>query len=228
MPLGQVCSELRHGVLLGLITGAPVSIEQSPPELSREMDTLAAEYAGRFRGYRPAEIPGLQPARKLYRSLQIDPTRTRPSSEALLRRALRGKPIPRILNAVDVCNLCSLEFLLPIGLYDSERISGEAVLRIGEKGESYEGIRKDLVHLEGRPVLVDDIGPFGNPTSDSLRTSVTPETGSLFMIIFAPDSYARSLMEKHIAFAERCISSYLSTGRAEVRIESSIYPPDPA
>ena len=74
---------------------------------------------------------------------------------------------------MDVCNLCSLEHQIPLGLYDRDRIKGEVLVRLGRDGEGYEGIRGKHVNLGGRLVLADDDGPFGAPTSDSLRTSVT-------------------------------------------------------
>ncbi len=53
-------------------------------------------------------------------------------------------------------------------------------------GEAYAGIRKDTVHVAERIVLVDDDGPFGNPTSDSARTMVTTETEDALVVVFAP------------------------------------------
>jgi DNA/RNA-binding domain of Phe-tRNA-synthetase-like protein len=87
---------------------------------------------------------------------------------------------------VDVCNWCSFEFQLPYGLYDAGKIQGDVVLRIGRDGESYPGIRKDEVNVNGRIALIDTVGPFGNPTSDSARTMVTTGTGSGLLVIFAP------------------------------------------
>jgi DNA/RNA-binding domain of Phe-tRNA-synthetase-like protein len=112
----------------------------------------------------------------------------------LLRRLLLGRPFPRILNAVDLCNLLSLQFLLPLGLYDAERIRGSVILRRGLAGKSYAGIRKEAVSLEGRPLLEDSVGPFGNPTSDSLRTAITPSTRRLWLVIFAPASLPRATL----------------------------------
>jgi DNA/RNA-binding domain of Phe-tRNA-synthetase-like protein len=161
-------------------------------------------------GQSPSSIEGLAPARRLYRALGIDPTSTRPSSEALLRRILHGKPFPSVNSAVEVCNLCSTSFLLPIGLYDAAKIRGAVTLRRGEPGESYAGIRKDAVNVAGRPVLVDEEGPFGNPTSDSLRTSVTESTSSLLMVIFAPADYAQAALDAHVAVAAEAIARHLA------------------
>ena len=178
--------------------------------LQAEIAALCARMAGAHAGRPPGEIEGLAPARRLYRAFGIDPTSTRPSSEALLRRILQGKPFPSINSAVEVCNLCSTSFLLPIGLYDAAKIDGGVTLRQGEPGESYPGIRKDSVNVAGRPVLVDDLGPFGNPTSDSLRTCVTEATASLFMVIFAPADYAPTALDAHVAFARDAIGRHLT------------------
>ena len=124
--------------------------------------------------------------RTMYKRVGIDPTKTRPSSEALLRRVRKGDPLPRINSMVDVCNWCSFEFQLPYGLYDAARIHGDVTLRIGREGESYPGIRKDDVHVNGRIALIDAMGPFGNPTSDSARTMVTKETTRGLLVVFTP------------------------------------------
>jgi DNA/RNA-binding domain of Phe-tRNA-synthetase-like protein len=131
----------------------------------------------------PQEIAAV---RTMYKRVGLDPTKTRPSSEALLRRVRRGDTLPRINSMVDVCNWCSLEVQLPYGLYDASRIDGDVELRMGREGESYPGIRKDDVHVGGRITLADRVGPFGNPTSDSARTMVTTETVRALLVVFAP------------------------------------------
>lgn len=124
--------------------------------------------------------------RTMYRQLGIDPTKTRPSSEALRRRVRRGESLPRINTLVDVCNRCSLDTQLPYGLYDLEQVEGAVPLRVGQPGDEYDGIRKGVVHLAGRPALFDERGPFGNPTADSARTMVTDKTTHVLVVVFAP------------------------------------------
>lgn len=151
------------------------------------LDAPLAEAAARMRG--AADQPERTAAvRAMYRRFGVDPTKTRPSSEALLRRVRKGDALPRINNVVDVCNWCSLEFQVPYGLYDLSQIDGPIALRVGAPGEAYAGIRKDDVHVEGRLVLADSRGPFGNPTSDSARTMVTTGATSILTVIFAPAS----------------------------------------
>ena len=147
------------------------------------LGALLAASESQVRQTPPAETGAV---RTMYKRVGLDPTKTRPSSEALLRRVRKGDPLPRINSLVDVCNWCSLEFQLPYGLYDASRIDGDIELRIGREGESYPGIRKDAVHVGGRLTLADRQGPFGNPTSDSARTMVTTDTVSAVVVVFAP------------------------------------------
>jgi DNA/RNA-binding domain of Phe-tRNA-synthetase-like protein len=147
------------------------------------LDAPLATAEAAVRSHPPDEVVAV---RTMYKRVGLDPTKRRPSSEALLRRVRKGDPLPRINSMVDVCNWCSLEFQLPYGLYDAAHIDGDVVLRLGTPGESYPGIRKDDVHVGGRITLADRLGPFGNPTSDSARTMVTTATTRALVVVFAP------------------------------------------
>jgi DNA/RNA-binding domain of Phe-tRNA-synthetase-like protein len=171
----ELASIVRPGVLW--LDGATVVARQG------QLDAPLAAAEAAVRQSPPAEVTSV---RTMYKRVGIDPTKTRPSSEALLRRVRKGDPFPRINSMVDVCNWCSLEFQLPYGLYDAHRIEGDVDLRIGRDGEHYAGIRKVEVHVGGRICLVDAIGPFGNPTSDSARTMVTTATNAAMLVVFAP------------------------------------------
>lgn len=217
-----LADSVRPKVCLGLVSSAPVAVGPSGEALLQETAALAAELRDRHAGCGPAEIDELSPARELYRSFGIDPTKTRPSSEALLRRVLKSKPLPRIVSAVDLCNLLSLSFLLPIGLYDAAKIEGEVELRPGRPGESYSGIRKAEVHLEGRPVLADSRGAFGNPTSDSLRTSVDEATDSLWMVIFAPGSFPVGRMASNVEAAQDGMRRHLRPEGRDVETTAAV------
>ena len=175
---------VRAGVLW--LEGATVVDRE--PRLNAPL--AAAEAAVRTNP--PAEVTSV---RTMYKRVGLDPTKTRPSSEALLRRVRKGDTLPRINSMVDVCNWCSLEFQLPYGLYDASKIDGDVELRIGRAGESYAGIRKDEVHVDGRIALADAAGPFGNPTSDSARTMVTTATTRAMLVVFAP----RDVDERRLA-----------------------------
>ena len=146
--------------------------------------------------------------RTMYKRVGLDPTKTRPSSEALLRRVKKGDPLPRINSLVDLINWTSLETQLPFGLYDRDRLEGEITLRLGGPGEAYAGIRKDAVHLEGRLTLADARGPFGNPTSDSARSMVTPATTRALVVVFVPAGLPAVTGERAIATTIARVAEY--------------------
>jgi len=167
------------------------------------MDAPIAAAAERMRtAPEPADV--IAAVRTMYKRLGIDPTKTRPSSEALLRRVRRGDPLPRINSLVDIINWTSLETQLSFGLYDAAKVIGDVIVRRGLEGEAYAGIRKDEVHVGGRLVLADATGPFGNPTSDSARTMVTTATTDALVVIYAPAGLGDAVVDRaHARTAER-------------------------
>ncbi|MCB1182159.1 hypothetical protein KDM41_01915 [bacterium] len=167
------------------------------PAVAAATAALGADLRTALGDRTPAQIPGLAEARDLYRSFGMDPSRHRPSSEALLRRVLKGNELYRISNIVDTCNLASLQFLLPIGMYDLDLVRGDVTLRVGEPGEEYAGIRKGPVHLAGRLGLFDDEGPFGSPTSDSARTCTRDVTTDVLAVIMATAGYPAARLAEH-------------------------------
>lgn len=187
----QVAPEIAPRVRVGLLVLEGVSVRQNDPALDADVDRTCASFRERYGEGKSSEVPGAADARTLYKALGIDPTKTRPSNEALLRRALKGESLYRINTLVDALNLVSLREQLPFGLYDLDRVRPPVLLRRGGPGESYEGIRKGPVNVEGRPVLVDAEGPFGNPTSDSLRTSITLDARNALVVAYASAGHVR-------------------------------------
>lgn len=181
----DVAGIVRPGLLWW--TGATVVSHE------HRLDPLLAEAEARVRLSPPAESAAV---RTMYKRVGIDPTKTRPSNEALLRRVRKGDTIPRINSLVDIVNWCSLECQLPYGLYDLSKIVGPVTMRLGRDGESYAGIRKDDVNVGGRITVADTAGAFGNPTSDSARTMVTTQTTDALVIVYAPAEILRTQMER--------------------------------
>ena len=158
--------------------GTPEGLEQELRACEEKILKLAEPKAA-------LESAAIMATRAAYKALGKDPARYRGSAEALLRRVIAGKGLPRINNVVDVINLVSVESRLPVGLYDSANVEGGIVFRAGRAGETYKGIGKYDLNLEGLPVFCDEIGPHGSPTSDSERTMVTEATRRVIAIIIS-------------------------------------------
>jgi len=181
-----VDDSLRGSIALGVLEAEGLELKALPPAFDDEADRLIASLIARYSRKPPSDIPGLAETRALFHRLDLDPTRTRPSSEALMRRVLQAKGLPRVNPPVDVCNLCSLEHQLPLGLYDRDEIKGDLTVRVGRPGEGYTGIRRQRVNLAGRLLIADDNGPFGAPTADSAHTAVKSRTRNLAVVVFCP------------------------------------------
>ncbi|MGC9363938.1 MAG: B3/B4 domain-containing protein [Fidelibacterota bacterium] len=163
-------------------------------------------YREKYAGMPISEIPGIQNARRLFRALGIEPTKYRPASEAMLRRFLKDKAVYSVNNLVDVSNWCAVDFLLPNGVYDRAKIVGDIELRRGLPDESYPGLNNLELHMEGRYVLADARGPFGSPKTDSQRTCVDLNTTEIITIIYAPEDYDPSILQRQCnTYAQRIV-----------------------
>ena len=167
---------------LGCVT-ARVVAGASPAALLEEMKARETEIQKLPFPRGVLEAPQIEVTRKAYKALGKDPARYRGSAEALLRRVVAGKGLPQINAVVDVINLVSVESRLPVGLYDLAHVTGEIVFRAGRAGETYKGIGKFDLNLEGLPIFCDAAGPHGSPTSDSERSMVTTATKEVLAVI---------------------------------------------
>jgi DNA/RNA-binding domain of Phe-tRNA-synthetase-like protein len=173
-------------VALGVLEAAPARVEQASPELVRELAAASNALRRRLSLEDVAAQSSVRNVRAMFRSWGVDPSRYRPSAEALLRRVVQGKGLYHVSNVVDVANLGSVETGWPFGCYDRDAIEPPVCFRLGRPGETYQGIGRRTWHLAGRPVLADSAGAFGSPISDSTRTMVGERTSSVLVVIFAP------------------------------------------
>jgi len=187
MPRVTIDAEIKAKcpqVVLACVT-AEVSTAATPEALDQELRVCEEKVLKLAEPRAVLEAAGILATRAAYKALGKDPARYRGSAEALLRRVIAGKGLPRINNVVDVINLVSVESRLPVGLYDLAHVQGDILFRAGRAGETYKGIGKYDLNLEGLPVFCDAVGPHGSPTSDSERTMVTLETKQVIAIIIS-------------------------------------------
>ena len=180
-----IASELKakcHNAALACLQ-AEVATEPTPAALDELLRACEERIAKLPEPRAILEAAAITATRTGYKALGKDPARYRGSAEALLRRLIAGKGMPRINNVVDVINLVSVESRLPVGLYDLAHVEGLVEFRAGRAGETYKGIGKYDLNLEGLPVFADARGPHGSPTSDSERTMVTEATNRVLAII---------------------------------------------
>ena len=155
----------------------------------RELESLRRQTVDRtrrrFADLPLTEDPTVAALRRLFRAAGCDPTRYRPSSEALLRRVLRGSALPAIDPFVDLNNCLSLELAAPCCVMAEKAVAPPYRLRRGRAGESYESL-KGPFNLQDKPLLEDLRGPCDAPITGSERVKIHSDTLSAWLVAYLP------------------------------------------
>ena len=148
----------------------------------------------------------IQSTRRAYKALGKEPNRYRCSSEAMCRRIAKERGLYYINNVVDINNYLSIKSGYSMGTYDLAQTTGAITWMRAPEGTVYQGIGKDVLNIEYLPVLFDERGPFGNPTSDNTRAMITDATEEILLVYYCFDggealptllAEAKELLEKY-------------------------------
>lgn len=123
--------------------------------------------------------------RDFYWKLNIDPTKTRPSGEALLRRVLHGSELPCISTVVDAYNLASMKTIIPISGFDKDRLNPPFQIRFARNGEVFTGIGMDkpMSLTDNMLVLADERHTLCiYPYRDSDYTKITSQIRNVLIV----------------------------------------------
>ena len=185
------CTKYRGAAVYAEVSNTPFC-----EGLWQEIDTFTQELRARETADSIKQQPAIAATREAYRRLGKDPSRYRPSAEALRRRLLRGLELYRIDTLVDLINLVSLRTGYSIGGFDADKIQGvDLCLGVGQAGEPFEGIGRGPLNIEGLPVWRDTLGGIGTPTSDHERTKMDIGTRHILAIINGYDGDENRLRE---------------------------------
>ena len=134
-----------------------VEVHRESVELEAFKIEVTENARGRWTLDQLREHPRFRAYRDFFWRVGVDPTKTRPASEALLRRVLRGRRLPRINTFVDTYNLASIETAIPLAAFDEDGLSGSLLMREAIEGEVFLGIgmEKPVILGEGEPVIED-------------------------------------------------------------------------
>lgn len=163
-------------------------------------------------------MTSIQATRRIYKLCGKDPSRYRPSGEALVRRVLQGKSLYQIDTLVDLINLASMKYGYSIGAFDADKFSGNTLtLGIGKEGEPYEGIGRGMINIAGLPVYRDAIGGVGTPTSDHERTKVTLSTTCLLVLVNGYDGSEQGVTDT-AEYIIKLLNKYCSATNCEYKL----------
>lgn len=182
----EVSEEIRNAcpAFAGIAISATVTNTAYCEPLWKKIDEFTVRYRETYTTDSIKNMVTIHATREAYKKCGKDPSRYRPSGEALCRRILRGIALYQIDTLVDLINLVSIRYGYSIGGFDAGKITGDTlILGIGKVGEPYEGIGRGALNIEGMPVYRDAIGGIGTPTSDHERTKLELGTTRLLTII---------------------------------------------
>ena len=174
-------------VKIGVLVGRDAKVEGRNSILEDLKAQAISEAKGKIGSEPVTKHPFIASWREMYRSFGTRPGDYRPSAEALLRRALRGRGLPSINTAVDAYNAVSLRHLIPMGGFDLDRVRGAIRLRFSGGGEPFQPLGQSGPEetYEGEPVYSDDARVLTRRWNhrDCDETKITLETVNLAMFI---------------------------------------------
>jgi DNA/RNA-binding domain of Phe-tRNA-synthetase-like protein len=162
-----------------------VHIGEEHPGLEALKQDIIREIKSRYTLEHIRNEPLFRAYRDFFWSVGVDPTKTRPASEALVRRMLSGGRLPRINTAVDAYNLASAVTGIPIAAFDADTLTGGLTMQFARDGEPFLGIgmEKTVVLKKNQIILTDSEQVIAiYPYRDSDSTKVIPATRNIHIV----------------------------------------------
>ena len=177
-----------------LCPGAALGVLHYKADVTESSEKLLAAFEHKLAALRDAytlesiaKNPLIAATRQAYKALGKSPHEYRNAAEAMLRRIVKGSGLYHINNVVEVNNYISVSSGYSIGSYALSGLQGNIELRHAQDGAQYEGIGKGAINIEHLPVLYDDLGAFGNPSSDSRRAMIQKGRHEILSVIYGFD-----------------------------------------
>jgi DNA/RNA-binding domain of Phe-tRNA-synthetase-like protein len=199
--------EILPDFKIGIIHYNNITVSDSPQMLKGRLQLFQEQLYFDLDEKDLTDFPGLLEWKLAWKALGADPNRYRPSAEALFRRIKKQNYLKPVHSGVDMNNFLSLQYEIPLGLYDEDKIDGDVEITLGTEQDQYEGINNRLNTLTHIIVAKDRLGPFGSPYVDSVRTAVTEETKNALHIF-----YLRPSMNRDTALELLTAASNMFTG----------------
>lgn len=189
-----------------------IHIKTQSPALDAYKNEVSSLIRSRFTLENVKDDPGFRAYRDFFWSVGIDPTKTRPASEALVRRILGNKELPTINTAVDAYNLASALSGVPIAAFDADMLEGELTMRFAMDGEIFQGIgmKEPILLKRNQVVLTDSKNIIASyPYRDSDATKVTMVTKNMHIVSCGVPGICRETVVEAYGICARNLVSYL-------------------
>ncbi|QUW23473.1 hypothetical protein JSQ81_08125 [Sporosarcina sp. Marseille-Q4063] len=202
---------------LGLNHYTKITVSESPQMLKGRLQLFQEHLFFDLDDKAVTDFPGIKEWREVWKSFGANPSRHRHSTEALMRRIAKQNYLSSFHSAVDLNNFFSLQYEIPVGIYDADKINGNVTLSVGTKDSGYDGLNGRFNSLENILILSDDEGPFGSPYVDSARTAVTEDTTKALHVFFLRPSM-KSTESLELTTAAGKMFTEISSGDAQAYV----------
>ncbi len=173
---------------LGFIQYHDICVGESPQMVKGRLQLFQESIFFELDDKKVVDFSGIQEWRQIFKKTGKDPNRYRHSAEALYRRVQNQKYLMPIHSAIDLNNFFSLQYQIPIGIYDSDKLTGPICIRLGQEEEEYLGLNGRMNSLHRLIVSADNNSAFGSPFVDSKKTAVTEITKNAIQIVYLQPS----------------------------------------
>ncbi|MCC3359196.1 B3/4 domain-containing protein [Bacillus sp. REN16] len=190
--------ELVPNIKVGIIQYDHIEVGDSPQMIRGRLQTFQESLFFDLEDKPVTNIEGIAEWRDVFKQVGTDPNRYRPSVEAMYRRVQKQNFLNSIHSAADLNNFFSIQYEIPVGIYDTDKINGDIEIRVGQPEDEYMGINGRVLSMKDKILSGDDIGAFGSPYVDSQRTAVTVETKNAIQIVYLKPSLQFESGEKLI------------------------------
>ena len=209
--LSKAVQEKFPGLIVKPFHIKGVTIENTRPELEKFKETVKDAIKADYTIQTIKDTPIIRMYRDFYWRAGIDPTKTRPASEALIRRVLKERPLPRINTLVDTYNLASMKTNMALAAFDVATITGNLEMRMAKPWEKFLGIgMQNPLTLKGKePVITDEEKTIAvYPYRDSEATKVTLDTRDTLILVCGVPGITPAMIEKTAVLTSEYITRF--------------------
>ncbi|MBT2690675.1 hypothetical protein J7I93_21280 [Bacillus sp. ISL-47] len=193
----ELCGLFPH-FKVGIITYTNIEVGQSPQMVKGRLQLFQESIYFDLEDKNVTDLEGIKEWRQIFKTAGKDPNRYRHSAEALYRRIKKQNYLQPVNSSIDINNFFSLEYQIPIGVYDADKLTGDLSIRLGKDSEEYNGLNGRPNSLANLIICEDAAGPFGSPFVDSERTAVTEQTKNAVQIVYLRPSLETRQAEKMV------------------------------
>ena len=210
----------------GVIHASRLANGPSPPELLEEYRAEQQATSERLKATAIADLPQVAAWRRVFTGFGAKPTQYRNAAEALLRRVAKHGDIPTINTLVDIGNLVSIRYAMPIAVFDQANIAGSTTVRFATGAELFIDLGStDSVNPDPGEVIFVDSNNVVSARRWCWRQSAQSATSTTTVEALVVVEGHHDTAGRDVESALTDLTSLLATHQPQSQIESYVLSP---